>query len=209
MSFFQPPSRYALGVPAPKPLSLAEVHELIDLSAEYLGWTPKYVNLLATTATSVFVAFDEPKRLAIDTARAEEQIDVVQRSLIARGKSAKTGATYASAWRRIATIVEGLQQAETDGPSAVKKFWASFVDNYKDPRLARRRVRRVPTTDTRVGFVTSVETGGPTKELVESTTYEVNLSQGTAVVILPNDFSNDDVVEVISVVTKHSSKFKH
>jgi CTP-dependent riboflavin kinase len=60
-----------------------------------------------------------------------------------------------------------------------------------------------------VGFVTSVENGTPTKELVESTTYEVNLSQGTAVVILPNDFSNDDVVEVISVVTKHSSKFKH
>jgi hypothetical protein len=197
-----------LGVPTPKPLSLADVHELIDLSAEYLGWTPKYVNLLATTATSVFVALDQPKRLSIDTALAEEHIQVIQHSLVARGKSAKTGATYASAWRRIAAIVEGLQQAETDGPSAVKKFWASFVDNYKDPRLARRRVRRVPTTDTRVGFVTSVENGTPTKELVESTTYEVNLSQGTAVVTLPNDFSNDDVVELISVVTKHGSMAK-
>ena len=196
-------------MPTPKPLSLADVHELIDVSGEYLGWTPKYVNLLATTATSVFVALDEPKRLPINTALAEEQIQVIQRSLVARGKSAKTGATYASAWRRIAAIVEGLQQAEADGPSVVKKFWASFVDNYKDPRLARRRVRRVPTTDTRVGFVTSVENGTPTEELVESTTYEVNLSHGTAIVILPNDFSNDDVVEVISVVTKHSSKSKH
>lgn len=192
-----------MGVPPPTPISLAQVHDLIDRSAEQLGWTDKYVNLLSTTATGIFVAAGEPDTLPIDLETAEGQIETIRSSLRERGKSAKTGDTYAAAWRRIAAIVDGWQQACADGEE--KQFWSTFADNYRDPRLARRRIRRVrPATDT-ASVVTNLAL--PTTVLADETsTYELRLDNGVAQLVLPNELSDDDIGTIVVAVSRHRFK---
>jgi hypothetical protein len=178
------------------PRKIADIDETIERAGRELGWTPKYVALLATTTSSLFAAHDNPETLPVGRDLANELIATMRESLQARGKSAKTLLTYASAWRRISAIVEDSDAARQD--HSEREFWASFATEYRDPRIARRRSRRV-----RMQLPPDAAVTVPDGETAKISTYEVRLSKGIATMTLPDMFSGDDAITIVETVTRH------
>ena len=176
-------------------VKLADIDEIVERAGRELGWTSKYTNLLATTASSMFVAHGSPDTLPIGREVAGEQIDTLRRSLESRGKSPKTALTYTSAWQRISAIVEDWDEARTHGDET--KFWKGFATEYRDPRLQRRRTRKIRPE---LGATDHVSHELPT------TTYEVRLSSGRATLTLPDRITGDDAIVLIEAITKHRQR---
>jgi len=179
-------------------LSLAEIQAFIDRAAEPLGWTRQYTNLVATTANAVSDSLNTPDLLGIGATVIEGQIEAIRTSLKQRGKSPKTAGTYASVWRRLNGLLNDWQIAIDNGTEDT--FWSTFSVNFRDPRIGRRRVRRISTPPAPTGLVTSIDA----TQIADARTlsYEFQLSAGPATLTLPETINAADVVFVAEVMTK-------
>jgi hypothetical protein len=178
-------------------LTLAEIQGFIDRAAEPLGWTRQYTNLVATTANAVSDALGSPNVVSIGATDVEGQIEAIRTSLKQRGKSPKTAGTYASVWRRLNGLLADWQTAASDGTEDT--FWSTFAVNFRDPRIARRRVRRVNTPPT---TSTSMVVAGGVPAVPATASYEFKLSAGLGNLTVPAFISADDIVTITEALTR-------
>jgi hypothetical protein len=172
---------------------------ITDRAGESLAWSPKYQDLMATTAQAVFTAHGDPPTLPVGRDALPEQIRVVRAWLESRQRSPKTADTYASAWGRVSAIVEDALEARAAGEET--EFWAGFAERFRDPRVGRRRTRRVRFPPVTLTTARALDLGAVTE--VKTSQYEVTVSGGTAVLTLPDQFNTDDGVEVVEAVMAH------
>jgi hypothetical protein len=168
---------------------LQDIYDLIDQAATCIDWSPKYVNLLSTTATSMFVSHGNPSGLVISPDNRVDQINTLTKYLEDNGRSIKTAGTYSSAWGRIISIVNSL-----DSSTNQQDFWNDFSDKFKDQRLARRRVKKISTSMLPVAVPTNASS---------SSVYQVTTASGYTAVILPEGLTSVEALELIQVINNH------
>jgi hypothetical protein len=178
-------------------LTLAEIQAFIDRAAEPLGWTRQYTNLVATTANAVSDSLNSPDVLGVGATFIEGQIEAIRTSLEQRGKSPKTAGTYASVWRRLNGLLNDWQTAIDNGTEDT--FWSTFSVNFRDPRIARRRVRRVnpPPAES-----TSIAPTAGVSPVPSTASYEFRLSAGLGNLTVPATITADDIVTIAEALTR-------
>jgi len=152
---------------------------------------------VATTANAVSDALKTPDVLGVGATVVEGQIEAIRTSLEQRGKSPSTAGTYASVWRRLNGLLNDWQTAVANGTE--ETFWSTFAVNFRDPRIARRRVRRVntpPTTSTSM-VVASCAADGPSM-----TSYECKVGSGIANVTVPGTITAEAIVSIVETLTR-------
>ena len=167
-------------------------HELVlvlEQAGVALGWSRNYQSVIGTAIGFAFktAGLDERTDVLSVTPEAVEQLaeHMVETSL-ASGQAAKTANSYASSWRRLATIAYQWKQA--GGDQSDSTFWTDTDLGGKRPR---RLGRQGPTS---WGW-TAPDDATPTAP--DGRTIEIDLPTGPATVTLPDQVTDADLLEIV------------
>jgi hypothetical protein len=172
--------------------SLQELYDLIETAGSHVDWSLKYTNLLITVSNSMFDAYSNPEYLVINKDTCVDQTDVLIKYLEEKGISSNTIATYKSAWGRIVSIVGAWHLH----PGNEEDFWKTFSGRFKDKRIDRRRVKRIATST----FSSPVP-----MDLSNSSIYRSPTNGGDSLLILSNELTSSEALELIQVINNHLS----
>ena len=165
---------------------------VLDEAGDALDWSRSYMAVMATSIGAAFTALglDESKDpISVAPADVVDQMAKITESSASLGRAPATGRSYATTWRRLATIayrwrLEGGAEPDSD-------FW-SRAEDLRDKRPRRLRTKS-PGSHSWLA--------PPGRDTPN--TLHVALNSGEATVELPEGTTAEDMVTLVSAILAH------
>ena len=168
---------------------------VLDEAGTAFGWSRAYMAVMATSIGAAFAALglDESKdSIIVAPADVVDQMAKITESSASLGRAPATGRSYATTWRRLATIAYRWRLEGGAEPGSA--FW-SRAEDLRDTR-PRRLTAKKPSSHHWLA--------PPGRDT--ASTLRVDLSTGQAIVELPEGTTAEDLVTLVSALMAHHSE---
>ncbi len=165
---------------------------VLDEAGTAFGWSRAYMAVMATSIGAAFAALgiDESKdSISVAPADVVDQMAKITESSASLGRAPATGRSYATTWRRLATIAYRWRLEGGAEPGSA--FW-SRAEDLRDKRPRRLRAKS-PGSHSWLA--------PPGRDTPN--TLHVTLNSGEATVELPEGTTADDMVTLVSALMAH------
>jgi len=165
---------------------------VLDEAGTAFGWSRAYMAVMATSCGAAFTALglDESKDpISVAPADVADQMAKITESSVSLGRAPATGRSYATTWRRLATIAHRWRR--DGGAEPDSDFW-SRAEDLRDTR-PRRLTAKSPGSHSWLA--------PPGRDTPN--TLHVALNSGEATVELPEGTTAEDMVTLVSAILAH------